>query len=162
MCEPVSATTLAAISVGAAAVAGGVSAYGSYQQGRAQVKLARYNEQAARNAARDAQLRGREEETRFRQQLSQFKGSQRAALAGAGVTLDQGSALRIQEDTARFGELDALNVRANTQREQLSFLAQADEQQYRRRQSRMAANLRTAGGLLSTASSVGSGLSQMK
>jgi hypothetical protein len=44
---------------------------------------------------------------------AQTKGQQRAALAANGVTLDEGSSLRIQSDTDYASDVDASTIQAN-------------------------------------------------
>lgn len=123
MCEPTSAT-LAIASLAASAVGTAASIYGQVQAGKAAQGQANYQAAVARNNAiiaernaADAEKRGEIAETRQRQQVAQLAGRQRATLAGNGVVIDEGSALDITTDTAGFGELDALTVRNNADRE---------------------------------------------
>jgi hypothetical protein len=128
------------------------NAYSAYQQGKAEQSVARYQERAAQIAARDAEARGAAEEMRFRQRVSTVKGAQRAQLAASGVVLDQGSALDVLSDTAAYGELDALNIRADAQREALELRSRAKMFKYEGRASRQAAKMKIIGGSLSNAS----------
>lgn len=128
MCEP---TTLAIASIGASVIGTGMSAYGSMQQGKAAQSQANYQAAVARNnkiiadrQADDAIKRGSVEEAAYRRQVSQLAGRQRATLAANGVVVDQGSALDITEDTAEYGELDALTIRSNAEREAYGYRVQ--------------------------------------
>lgn len=128
MCEP---TTIAAVAVGASILGAGVSYMGIQQQGAAaqaqgayQAAVARNNSILAERQAADALARGRIAEDKQRDQTEQLLGRQRAALAANGVVVDQGSALDITSDTAEIGELDALTVRSNAQREALGYRTQ--------------------------------------
>lgn len=128
MCEP---ATLSAVSIGATVLGTGVSIYGQMQQGQAASKMAAYQRGVAENnailanrAAQDALDRGKAEERRRREATRQLIGRQRAVLAGNGVVVDQGSALDITTDTAGMGELDALTIRSNAEREAAGFRAQ--------------------------------------
>lgn len=116
MCEPATIAMVASLAATAA------STVGSYQQASAEKSNARFQSQMAdRNAdiqeesARDASRRGAQEELRKRQQSDQFAASQRAALGATGDFT--GSSARIQEDTAKLSELDAMIIRNNTERE---------------------------------------------
>lgn len=116
--------TLAVAAVAALAVAAAASAYVAYRSTEAQKQSATYNakvqEQNAKLAevqAKDTEARGRIEEDAYRKRLGQAQGTQLNALAGTGVQLGSGSALGLQSDLATAGDLDALSIRMNTQRE---------------------------------------------
>lgn len=94
-------------------------------QATIQRDFADYNADLAEARADDAIERGKKEESAFRKKVQQAIGSQRAALAAAGVELDEGSALDIQSETAALGEIDALNIRNNASREAFGFKSQA-------------------------------------
>ncbi|MEK9754489.1 MAG: hypothetical protein VW338_14945 [Rhodospirillaceae bacterium] len=170
MCEPVtiSSTTLAYASIAASAVSTVVGAVGSIQQGRAAQAQANYQAQVARNnkivadrQAADALERGKVSELNYRREVSRLAGRQKAVLAGNGVVVDQGSALDILGDTAELGELDALTIRSNAEREAYGYRVQGNnfEADARLAQARgsAAASAGTFGaitGLLSGAGSV--------
>lgn len=130
----ISAATLATISTAAAAGSAVIGAVGAYRQGEAQAQQARYQAAVARNnqiiAQQNAQLakqQGAVKEQMEREKTAQTLGKQRAALAASGVTLDSGSPLRLQEDTARLGETDALTIRNNAARQAYGFQSQASD-----------------------------------
>jgi len=75
--------------------------------------------------AEDAIARGKKEEAIHRTKVSQLKGRQRSVLAASGVVVDEGSALDILEDTAMLGELDALTIRSNAEREEYEHKVRA-------------------------------------
>lgn len=116
-----------AVNVGIAAIAIGsigMGVYGQIQQGKAaqkqadyQAKVADNNAKVAEYQAQDALDRGLIKEQQHRLKVSQLKGQQRSALAGSGVVVDSGSALDVLSDTAYFGEMDALTIRSNAERE---------------------------------------------
>lgn len=125
MCEP---TTIAIASLAMTAAAGGVSAYGAVQQGKAaegqadyQAAVGRNNAIIAERQARDAEERGAAEETAQRRQTAALMGKQKAGMAANGLDLSSGSPLDILGDTAQFGELDALTVRSNAAREAYGY-----------------------------------------
>jgi hypothetical protein len=108
-----------------------VSAYSAQQAQSAQVKyqaqVANNNKKIAEIKAVDAVERGQLEERKHRIQIAQIMGEQRAGAAGRGVLVDAGSAQDIAEDTAAVGELEALTIRSNAEREALGFRQQAGQ-----------------------------------
>ena len=119
------------IAVGVSAVAAGASIglqqAAAADQASYQEAVARNNEIIAERKAEDARARGEAAERRQRLETQQLIGRQRAAAAGAGLVVDEGSALDLVADTAAAGELDALTIRTNAEREALGFEAQAVE-----------------------------------
>mgnify|MGYP000338322025 CR=1 FL=1 len=121
------AGTALAINVGIAvsmAASIAMTAYGQVQAADARKKQADYQAKVAENNAKvgeweaqDALDRGRIAEQQHRLKVSQLKGQQRSALAASGVELDSGSALDVLSDTAYFGEMDALTIRSNSERQ---------------------------------------------
>ena len=91
------------------------------RQAAFQAQVARNNAILSQRAADDARKRGRIEETQRRQLTRQQIGQQEVRLAGSGQVIGQGSALDITVDTAGVGELDALTIRNNAEREALGF-----------------------------------------
>lgn len=124
MCEPITLTT--ALAAGSLAVAAGGTAMSVIGQMNQQASMgAQANfmrQQAERNQtiqtwqANDALDRGKAAEQKQRQVAAQRLGTQTAALAGQGTSME-GSPTDILGDTAKAGELDALTVRSNAARE---------------------------------------------
>jgi hypothetical protein len=112
MCDPATALVVASTAV---------TAYGQYEQGEYQSKVARNNAIIQDRLAKDAVKRGEVSEQRHRLKVAQMKGKQRAKLAASGVDLSSGSASQILTDTAEFGELDALTIRSNAEREAFGY-----------------------------------------
>lgn len=117
-------STFQMLSLGLGILGTGFQAYGAYRSAQAQKAQSEYQAGVARNNqiiaernAQDAIKRGQAEEARHRLQVAQLKGTQRSVLAASGVELDDGSALDILGDTAELGELDALTIRSNAERE---------------------------------------------
>lgn len=117
MCE------LATLSLAATAIGAAMSAYGQIQQGKAQSAASKYQAAVARNnsiiAEQNAQAereRGLAQEQAQRMKTAGLIASQRAAFAGSGVDIDSGSALLVQESSSSLGELDALTIRNNAER----------------------------------------------
>lgn len=148
------------VSSGVSAVSGLAS---SVNQANAQRAQGGYeNDVAGRNArysemqAADALRRGEMDASQYSARLRQLAGSQRAAAAASGVDPDAGSAADIQEDSAKLGALDLLNIRNNAAREVYGYQTQADEQ---RASGRMA---RTMGRQNARASILQGGLSFLR
>lgn len=125
------ATSMAIATLAVTALAAAASAYGQIQQGKAakaqgkyQATVMRNNQILAQRAAEDARLRGEQAARQQRAKTAQLVGRQRAALAGAGIEVDEGTALDITSETKGIGELDALTIRSNAEREALGFEAQ--------------------------------------
>lgn len=106
--------------VGTIQQASAASAQANYQ-----AKVAANNATIANNMAKDTRDRGTIAEQQQRQQTKQLMGRQRAAMGANGVELGSGSALDVIGDTAQIGELDALTVRGNYEREALGYQNQA-------------------------------------
>jgi hypothetical protein len=101
-----------------------VSGYGAYKGQEAENQANLYNAQMSERQAamadlqaRDARIRGKQEEAAFRQNLEEVKGQQRAGFAASGVVVDKGSSQDVLLDTAAQGELDALTIRRNAKME---------------------------------------------
>lgn len=107
MCDPVTATVVVT------AVAGGMTAYQQYEQGKFQKGVAEYNARVAENEAQDVRNAGVERENIQRRKTAELLSKQRAQLGAANVDLGSGSALQLQEDTELLGEVDALRIREN-------------------------------------------------
>jgi len=99
---------------------------GQIKAGNAAKNIGEMNAQLAEQQSRDAIMRGKEEEQGFRMGVKTLIGSQRAGFAGQGVDVNQGSALDVQADAAFLGELDALRIRTNAQREAHGYQAEAE------------------------------------
>jgi hypothetical protein len=151
MCEPVTLTalgagiaayagttatvvglgTLGTLAVASTVASGVMAAGGAIKQGQAAKAQARYQSQVERNnsqiatwQAQDAVDRGKIAEQRQRLQVARLAGTQRATFGSSGVELSSGSPLDVLMDTAQLGELDALTIRSNAEREAYGFRAQ--------------------------------------
>lgn len=155
---------------GAALIGAGASlqAFSSLQAGASARQAARFNARVAENnaelsrrLAEDTRRRGRIDEQRSRLETARLKGRQAAALAAQGVDTSSGSPLRVLSDTAALGELDALQIRANAEREafehmlrQSDFLNQSSLSRSRGDQALTQGVFRAGGSLLTGASRV--------
>lgn len=152
MCDLMMALTIGSTLLGAA---------GQIQQGNAAASAAKYNAQVAEmNAtlsdrkAKDALERGKIEEQNKRQEIAQLKGRQQASMAANGVDLSFGSPLDTIVDTAVLGELDALTVRRNANREAYDYEVQAVNGRADATLSRMNAKAAKTGGYLGAVGTV--------
>ena len=106
----------------------GLGALSSIQQGQAQAaraetqaQLQRRNQKIAQQRAEDRRELGEIEADRRRRQADLQIGTQKSTLAGRGVRIDTGTPQDVFEGTAEFGELDALTLRNNAERDALRF-----------------------------------------
>ena len=130
MAGSISATTVAAISLGLTAAATGATVYGQIKgqeaagaQANYLAQQARQRQEIAQRQAADATQRGQVAEQRQRDLTAQRIGTQQAALAAQGTTFE-GSPTDILGDTRRAGEFDALTVRSNAVREAYGYQVQ--------------------------------------
>lgn len=124
-------TAMTALSLTATAAAGAVSAMGAIESADAQQKQANYQAQVARNnqtiASQNADAAtqaGAVQEQNQRFKNAEQMGTIRATLAANGGDIGSGSALDIQSDAARLGEVDALTIRNNAARNAYGYQAQ--------------------------------------
>ena len=112
------------VAAAAAVIGAAMSGYGMYQQSQAQKAQAEYQSAVARNNqiigeqnAADAMKRGQIEADKHRGKVQALKGSQKAAMAAGGFEIDSGTNLDVLSDTAQLGELVALTILNNAERE---------------------------------------------
>lgn len=108
MCEIATALMLAGTAV---------SAYGSYQQGQTQKKIADYNAQTADFQAQDALKRGAIAADQKAAEVRQIEGRQKAAMGASGVDEGVGTLGKVLDQTATMGELDTRTIEQNAMRE---------------------------------------------
>lgn len=148
MCEP---TTIALVTM---AVAGGISAKASYDQGQVQKQVARNNAVMSEYAAQDAQRRGEEDAMAIQRRASQLAGTQRSLMSARGLDLSTGTAADILDQTDFFAQQDVNTARYSAKRDAWSYRARGQQDLAEGRFAAQNANLRAAGTLLSTAGSV--------
>lgn len=123
----------ATTAIGGAAVASqligaGFSAYASIQSARMQKKMFELNSLIAGKQSDYALEKGKIQEEAVRMATRTTIGKQRAAFAAQNVALDDGTALEMQMDTAKWGEVDALRTRNNAAMEAWGYRLQAGSQ----------------------------------
>ena len=144
MCTPIFALFL-----GMAGTMAGAQSQAQGQQQAAESRATEYRYQAEVDQnnkeveewkASDAIARGKVEEDVHRIKVSQLKGRQRAVIAAQGREVDSGSALDILGDTAELGELDALTIRSNAEREEYEHNVRASNLGANKEMKLLAAN----------------------
>lgn len=152
----------------ASATAAATSAYGAYQQGQAssaaatyQAAVARNNQIVANQNATYATQQGQAMEASKREQTAQLLGKERAMAGAAGVDSSSGSPLRLQGDTSRLGEVDALTIRDNAARSAYGYQTQGLNFQAEAGLDMMKSRNATAGGALGAFSSIAGGASSV-
>lgn len=146
MCEPVSATL--------AVTAALMSAYSMQQQGQAEKKLGRYNQQMNEYAAQDAQRRGEEQAQQVYRQAALTKGAARNRMAARGLDLTEGTAADIQYANDFFAEQDASTARYNAARDAWSARQAGALARWQGDNAARQANISAGASLLSSASAV--------
>lgn len=123
--------SIAAASLGATIFGTVFSAVGASQQASAQASQMNYQAAVARNneiisnrLADDAIKRGQVEEENHRRKVNQIKGDQRVGFAARNIDLGSDTVIETLQDTAMLGELDALTIRNNSEREAYGFRTQ--------------------------------------
>lgn len=147
------ATSTALMIAAAAAVASaGVSAYTAYSSGQAQKQAAEYNAEMQRRAAQDALQSGAMRAAAHRDKVRMLEAQQIAGSAAAGVNPFSGSSLDVIKETAGMGELDALRIVNNAQRQAYGLNAQAELDLFQGANAGRAGSLSAGASLLSGAS----------
>lgn len=143
MCDP---TTLAVASIAATGLSGGMQFMAQRQAGAAQANALRYQAEVDQNnqiiqnrLAVDAIDRGKEEERMHRIKIGQLKGQQINAFAKNNVQVDSGTPADVLADTAMIGELEALTIRNNAEREAYGYKVNAMNYGASAQNNRMAA-----------------------
>lgn len=147
---------LLAASAGLSAVGAVAQGQAANAQGKAAQRAAEYNakvqEVEAKQRSREANL---EEESR-RRRIRQILGGQRAELAESGIGFEEMGQSLIA-DSAKFGELEALNVRYSGETARRGLLAGANIARFQGQAARAAGRAQRNASYLKAASSLASG-----
>lgn len=123
MADPVSAVMLGSMAIN---TIGGISqASAEKKAGQYNAKILRTNAAIKRTLAKDALDRGDRSEAFHRMEVADLKADQRARMLAGGQTIT-GSNSRMLDDTAFYGELDALTIRANAGKESWAYNVDAE------------------------------------
>ena len=159
MCEPVS-TSLLIASIAVSAVGAITAGVAAKSQGDYQANVANQNASLADQAARDALARGRQQAVIQARNQSQVQGQQQAALAANGVDLSQGSASKIQSDTALLQTQDRGIQAENAVRESKGYSIQSANYIAEGQVDRMKGDAGLTAGLFGAAGTILGGASQ--
>lgn len=168
--------------IAATALSTGMGVFSSIQQGRAQAaqmqaqaaqaqyqaEIARQNQELAKEQASAERKQGYDNMITQRQETAKLIGRQRAAAGASGATVDVGSNLDLQADTAAQGEIDAITAynqgldRAyNREIEAWNYGNQATAFDTQASNARSSASNALNAGYLNAASSAIGGIAQM-
>lgn len=109
------------------AISAGISVVGQIQQGQAQKAAADAQAREQEIAADQNRVAAQQEAARIRKAGERQAGAARAALAGSGIVVDQGSAMNINEDIYRGSESDAFNTLLTGERQTSSLMRSASQ-----------------------------------
>jgi hypothetical protein len=161
-------TALKVIGTVATIASTAVSVTSSIQQSNNQQAMYNYqakvNENNAKianeNAAQERQS-GLEEARQQRIKTLQAIGSQQVAMAGNGIDITSGTALDTIEDTAQYGELDALMTQYNAERTALNYEQQASNFNNQANLDKIAAQNAATAGRINSMTAVANGISNI-
>ena len=145
---------ITAIAATAMAIGGGLSAYGQYQAGKAEKKMADYNEALAKNQAKAAELQSMADAEALRRQQSRKRSSTEAAYAMTGFS-KAGTPLLAMIEESKEMEIDVENIYRSGQIKASQLRSQADMFDFEGKNALRAAKFGAVGTLLQTAGSVG-------
>lgn len=103
----------------------GIGNAGAYRsKGTLEKQIAEQNNRFAEEQAEDAIERGQRGASKAIKESRKTIGAQRAALAAQGIEVNANSALEVQYDTKRLGELDAITIKNNAWQEAWGYKMQ--------------------------------------
>lgn len=155
MCHPVVAVVASLLSTAAAS-------YSAYASGENAKEVADYNAEMDRRAADDALQRGSIDAAEHRQKVRQMISQQNANMSTAGVDTSTGTPLEVMSETAGMGELDALRIVNNAQRQAAGLKAQSELEVFRGNAAQQAGYFNTAGTALGGIGNAAAGYYGMK
>lgn len=120
------------VAMAATAISGAVGTVASVKSSNANAKMSEYqarvardNEKIAQENARNERQSGLEEARLQRLKTIQTIGAQQTAMAANGIDISSGTALDTVADSAQMGELDALMLQYNAERNAYGYDTQA-------------------------------------
>lgn len=140
----------------AALAAGGaaLSAVGQYQQGRAAQNAANFNAAQMEREATIARQQGGAREEAQRRRAREVLGTMRASIGQAGIGWG-GSAADIYDQSATNAELDALNIRYESDLQSMGLMNQAALTRYEGKMAKRAGTIGAVSSLLTGAALYG-------
>lgn len=147
MADPI---TLSLVAAGAGMAGTAISTVTSYQNSRAQADAENINAREATFAAERQGIAGSQAEDRQRRQARALLGEQAAATGEAGLAMT-GSAKDIARQSALYAELDALNIRYDSEMKRRGFNWESSQAKARAKQAKKNATLSLISGGLQMA-----------
>lgn len=139
-----------------------VSANNTKKVNEYQAKVAQDNAKIAEENAKNERQSGLEEARRQRIKTIQTIGAQQTAMAANGIDIASGSALDTVSDTAQTGELDALMLQYNSERQAFNyemqsnnFTNQANLDMFAAKNAKTTGTLNAVGSVVNSVSDVG-------
>lgn len=126
-----------------------------------QAKVNENNAKIANENAVQERQSGLEEARQQRIKTLQAIGSQQVAMAGNGIDITSGTALDTIEDTAQYGELDALMTQYNAERTALNYEQQASNFNNQANLDKIAAQNAATAGRINSMTAMGNGMSNI-
>lgn len=154
MCGPAAAPIALGISAAMSAVSAVQQASAQRKQGKYQQQVAEAQATERDNAARDVLAQAYDDEVASRFETGRLKAEQVARYAAAGVDTSSGSPLRVVEDTAFFGEIDALRIKTRGAKNAEAGFRQAEIDRMSGRNAVAVANSKARSTLLGGATKV--------
>ena len=123
----------------------------SVMAANSQNKVAKYNAEVNQNAANDATMRANIRAQEIRERAKKVAGTQAAGMAAGGLDTTVGTPAAMLNETALYGELDALRTINNGQRQAWGLESQSEIELWQGRNAKRAGYYQAAGSLLSGA-----------
>lgn len=123
-----------------------------------EAKQSEFNSRVAEFQSSEAIKRGNKQVELARRASKQMIGKQRAALAAQGIALDEGTALALQEETAKFTAEDVETIKNNAAAEAFGFKIQSSQDKLRADLTRIGGNAAARGTLVTGATNFAYGL----
>lgn len=139
----------------------GLSAYSTYQQGKAEQAMANRNADIADAAAKNESLAAAENSKRIREDNHRQLATIRANMAGSGVSGSSGSFLDTIGQTASQLELRTMDMFRDSEAKQVQYGNDADITRWQGAQAMQAAKLKAIGSLIGGVSSMAGNMSSM-
>lgn len=141
--------------VALAAGGAGLKAYGSYEEGQAVAKEAKYNAAVQENNAAYASAAGQSQAEVESLKDAAGQGHLKAAQGANNIDVNSGSAVKVQEGARAAGEIDAANVENNALLQAYGYKQEAALQRNKATQAQISGDIGAVGSLLEGAQSVG-------
>jgi hypothetical protein len=135
--------------------------YAAKQQGKYEQNVANANAKLERDAAYDAQNRGKLEELARWRQVAQARSAATAAFAANGLDTTFGTPVDVDADSLGAGYMDAQTIRQNYERETRGYLISSANYTAQGRAARERGNSAFTGSILQAGGTILSGASSI-